>query len=79
MCKSRLENGLIVPPTHLELLVVDHCNLSCSNCNHAAPLMPGWFADPDTVHRDFSDSRQVLPPQICKGSRRRTAAAQAAC
>lgn len=27
--KSRLVNGLIVPPTHLELPVVDHCNLTC--------------------------------------------------
>jgi hypothetical protein len=36
------------------LIVVDHCNIACRSCNHASPIMPSWFADPDTVHRDFS-------------------------
>lgn len=54
MGKSRMVNGMIIPPTHLELIVVDHCNITCRSCNHASPIMPSWFADPDTVHRDFS-------------------------
>lgn len=66
MIKSRLSNGLIIPPTHLELLVADHCNLSCSNCNHASPLMPAWFADPDTVHRDFSILAKYYRPKFIK-------------
>lgn len=66
MSKSRLVNGLIIPPTHLELLVTDHCNLSCSNCNHASPLMPTWFANPDTVHRDFSILAKYYRPKFVK-------------
>lgn len=66
MGKSRLVNGLIIPPTHLELLVADHCNLSCSNCNHASPLMPDWFADPDTVYRDFSILAKYYRPKFIK-------------
>jgi GTP 3',8-cyclase len=66
MGTSRLVDGLIIPPTHLELLAVDHCNISCSNCNHASPLMPGWFADPDTVHRDFSILAKYYRPRFVK-------------
>lgn len=62
----RLEQGMIIPPTHLELLVVEHCNLSCSYCNHAAPLMAEWFADPDRVYRDFSIVAKYYRPRFVK-------------
>lgn len=52
--KSQLVNGMVVPPTHLELIAVDHCNISCGSCNHASPAVPTWFADPKTVYKDFS-------------------------
>jgi len=66
MGKSRLVNGLIVPPTHLELIVVDHCNIACRSCNHASPIMPSWFADPDSVHRDFSILAKYYRPARVK-------------
>jgi len=64
--KSRLENGLIYSPTHLELIVTDHCNLNCNACNHASPLMPAWFADPDSVHRSFSIMAKYYRPRFVK-------------
>jgi hypothetical protein len=66
MGKSRLSNGLIIPPTHLELIVVDHCNITCRYCNHASPIMPSWYADPDTVHRDFSVLAKYYRPSFVK-------------
>lgn len=66
MGKSRLVNGMIIPPTHLELIVVDHCNITCRSCNHASPAMPSWFADPDTVHRDFSILAKYYRPARVK-------------
>jgi len=52
--KSRMEDGLIIPPNHLELIATDHCNLTCRGCNHASPAAASWLADPETVGRDFS-------------------------
>lgn len=49
----KMINKLIIPPTNLELIVVDHCNITCRSCNHASPMLPNWFADPDTVYRDL--------------------------
>ena len=62
----RITDGLIVPPTHLDLLAVDHCNIKCRTCNHASPLMPAWFADPDTVHHDFSLLAKHYRPAFIK-------------
>lgn len=64
--KSVLTDGLIVPPTHLELNVVDHCNLTCRSCNHASPVMPAWFADPDAVYRDYAILAKYYRPAFVK-------------
>lgn len=58
--------GFIVPPTHLELIAVDHCNISCRTCNHASPLVPAWFADPDVVRRDFAILAKSFRPAFVK-------------
>jgi GTP 3',8-cyclase len=64
--KSCLVDNMIIPPTHLELIVVDHCNISCKSCNHASPLMPPWFADPVIVYRDLSIMAKYLRPKFLK-------------
>jgi hypothetical protein len=64
--RSRLEGGFIVPPTHLEFIVVDHCNISCRACNHASPALEKWFADPETVHRDLSILARYYRPRLVK-------------
>jgi GTP 3',8-cyclase len=63
---SRMEGGFIVPPTHLELIVADHCNIACRSCNHASPIMNRWFADPEVVRRDFSILARIYRPRFVK-------------
>ena len=47
-------DGKITPPYSCEINTVDHCNLGCTDCDHAAPAMVPKFADPDVVFRDLS-------------------------
>lgn len=63
---SQIRDGLIVPPTHLEVIAVDHCNITCAGCNHASPAMPAWFADPDSVYRDLSILARRYRPNFIK-------------
>lgn len=64
--KSKLVDGFIVPPTHFEVLAVDHCNITCQYCNHASPLMPAWNANPDTVYKDYSILAKYYRPKFAK-------------
>lgn len=66
MSKSTLRDGIIIPPTHLEMIVSDHCNLTCGACNHASPIMPSWFANPEDVFRDFSILAKHYRPAFIK-------------
>lgn len=59
-------DGFIVPPTHVELIATDHCNIGCRTCNHASPLMPAWFAKPETVRRDFAILAKYYRPAFVK-------------
>jgi hypothetical protein len=47
--------GRILRPA-VEYSVVDHCNLRCAGCDHAAPHLPIHFADPN----DFSADMKAL-------------------
>lgn len=49
-----LRRGKVEPPGNFEINAVDHCNLSCLDCNHASPAMPTKYADPALVFQDFS-------------------------
>jgi len=53
-CCFGIIDGKIVPPYSCEVNAVDHCNLSCVDCNHATPAMTPKFADPEIVFRDLS-------------------------
>lgn len=64
--RSRLIDGMVIPPTHLELIVADHCNINCKSCNHASPVMRAWFADPETVYRDYSVLAKYYRPAFIK-------------
>lgn len=63
---STIENGLIVPPNHLELITTDQCNMACRACNHFAPIMPRWMADADLVKRDCALLAKVYRPKKMK-------------
>lgn len=64
--KSRLVDGRVVPPSHFEVIAVDHCNLACPSCNHASPFVSPWFADPETVYRDLSVLAKYYRPGMVK-------------
>ncbi|HUN53712.1 MAG TPA: 4Fe-4S cluster-binding domain-containing protein [Smithella sp.] len=50
----KLVDGKIVPPHSCEINAVDHCNLGCTDCNHASPAAVPRIAEPDIVLRDLS-------------------------
>lgn len=64
--KSIIENGMIIPPTHLEVIASDHCNISCAQCNHGSPIMKKWNADPDDVFHDLSILAKIYRPRFIK-------------
>jgi len=64
--KSRLVEGKILPPTSLELIVSDHCNIACRQCNHASPVIRKWNIDPDEVRTDLSTLAKVYRPAKLK-------------
>lgn len=39
---------------HLDVHVVDHCNLGCRGCEHYSPLCEPWFADPEVTKRELA-------------------------
>ncbi len=58
-----LSEGKIVPPTHCELIVTDHCNISCQSCNHASPTAGKWNLTPDAAARDLARLGPVYRPR----------------
>jgi cyclic pyranopterin phosphate synthase len=62
----RLVDGKIAPPYSCEIDVVDHCNLSCFDCNHASPAVKKRYVSPDQVFHDFHLLAKVYKPQVVK-------------
>lgn len=46
---------------HLEIQVVDHCNLNCSGCNHFSPLANKWFMSVEEFVENLVLVSQKLP------------------
>lgn len=63
---STLEDGLIRPPDALELIVCDHCNLTCRQCNHASPIQPKWNLEPEDAFRELSRLARHYRPRRVK-------------
>lgn len=62
---SVLRDGVIVPPSHMELVVVDQCNVACRSCNHGSPGLGRYFVTPESVARDCSVlARWYRPPYV---------------
>lgn len=64
--RCRIEGNHIIPPTGLELIISDHCNISCRQCNHGSPYMRNWNADPLDVARDLGILARVFRPAFLK-------------
>ncbi|WP_233238800.1 radical SAM protein [Bordetella sp. LUAb4] len=50
----------------LEAHIVDHCNLTCAECCSLSPLLPPWFASPDSIAADLRMAAKVLSPGVFK-------------
>jgi len=47
-------DGKIIPPLNLEVIVSDHCNIACRQCNHASPIMRKWNASVEEMERSLN-------------------------
>jgi cyclic pyranopterin phosphate synthase len=63
---ATIRRGKIEPPSSCEINAVDHCNLSCLDCNHAAPGIKERFSDPKAVSRDLSILAKCYRPRLIK-------------
>ena len=61
----RVENARILTRS-LEAHIVDHCNLTCAECCSLSPLLPAWFAHPESIAADLKIAAQVLKPRMFK-------------
>jgi len=64
--KCRIEQGKIIPPTDLELIVSDHCNISCRQCNHLSPIARKWYVDAKEADESLSILAQIYRPRRIK-------------
>lgn len=51
---SSIANNKIVAPLNLELIVADHCNIACRQCNHASPIVKKWNASVEETQRTLT-------------------------
>ena len=51
---ASLFKGKIKQKECCEINVVDHCNLTCRDCDHASPVVAKRFVDPLKLHQDLS-------------------------
>lgn len=46
--------------SHIEVHLVDHCNLNCKGCDHFAPIADKWFADLNVYVRDLRQLQKLF-------------------
>lgn len=59
----RVCNGILRPPYSCSIVAVEHCNLSCLDCNHASPVMPQGFVDPADIMPALRNLAGVYQPR----------------
>lgn len=64
--RCRIEGGHIIPPTGMEIIVADHCNISCRRCNHGSPVISKWNIDPSDAENDLAILAKVFKPAFLK-------------
>ncbi|MGZ8975233.1 hypothetical protein [Methylomagnum sp.] len=60
----RIVDGKIIANYACQTEIVNHCNLSCRDCNHISPLAKKSFADPEIIYRDFTVLAKVYKPLL---------------
>lgn len=63
---SVLKDGLIIPPTHFEIIVADHCNLTCRQCNHLSPMVRKWNATAEEIGKSLEILSKIYRPYSAK-------------
>jgi len=62
---TRLVDGYIRAPDAMELIVSDHCNIACRQCNHASPILPKWNLSPEDAAAQLALLAKVYrPPRV---------------
>ncbi|MDP2062834.1 MAG: hypothetical protein Q8J98_06980 [Phaeovulum sp.] len=64
--RSVLRDGVIHPPTGLEIIVADHCNITCRQCNHGSPAIGKWYVSPEDIGRDLAMLARHYQPAFLK-------------
>ncbi|HGG06353.1 MAG TPA: 4Fe-4S cluster-binding domain-containing protein [Aliiroseovarius sp.] len=59
-------DGKIVPPGGVEMIVNDHCNISCRQCNHFSPILRKWNVDTEQLRQQLVAFGQVCRPAFVK-------------
>lgn len=60
----RIVDGKIIPHYACQTDIVGQCNLACRDCDHISPIAKNRFADPESLHRDFSILAKVYRPRL---------------
>lgn len=53
----------MVEVVHLDINIVEHCNLSCTACSHLSPLHKPWRMSLEEIERDLEALRPILKPK----------------
>ena len=64
--RSILSEGVVVPPTGMEVVVADHCNITCRQCNHGSPVMPKWNLRAEDLVQDLAVLARHYRPAFVK-------------
>lgn len=64
--QAEIIDGQIVPLTGLEVIVSDHCNIACRQCNHGSPIIKKWNLDPEKLQKDLETLGEVFRPSFVK-------------
>jgi len=60
----RIVEGKIIPHYACQTDIVGQCNLACRDCDHISPIAQHRYADPESLHRDFSILAKVYQPRL---------------
>ena len=61
-----IEDGKIIPSGGVEVIVSDHCNISCRQCNHFSPVVRKWNVEPEQLRRELTVFERVCRPSFVK-------------
>ncbi|WP_010141351.1 radical SAM protein [Oceanicola sp. S124] len=64
--KAHVVEGKIIPLDGIDVLVADHCNIACRQCNHASPVLRKRNAEVEETVRAVAVLAEVMRPRHVK-------------